>query len=238
MQPGEETATNAANAEGAPVEPGASDAHEITPGIIDRGAGEVSEPPSMLTPAPAAPPTRRGTAPRHQRPPMWPTVIGTISIILGASAIPLGLAGIVILFVMVADAREAGYGAIYPTTVMVLSVLDFALGMLLGALLLAAGIKCAQRRPDARSCHRFWAILKIAYAAFHALLNLLIVRVQHSAVNADPAPFQEEPGSTYAPSEFDIVMIVLWTIWLLFYPIFILIWFNTKSTQRDCATWK
>ncbi len=206
----------------------------------ESAAGAPSADGGGASPAPttAAPPTHRGTAPRHQRPPVWPTVIGTISIVLGAAAVPLGLAGIVILFVMVADARKAGYGAIYPTTVIVLSVVDLALGMLLGALLLAAGIKCAQRRPDALSYHRIWAISKVVYAALYALLNLIVVRLQHSAVDADPAAFREEPGDFYAPSELDIVMIVLWTIWLLFYPLFILIWFNTRSAKEDCAAWK
>jgi hypothetical protein len=187
--------------------------------------------------APAAPPTQRGTAPRHKRPPMWPTVIGTISIILGASAVLVGVFGA--LTTALVQGVPARVGGITPRVVM-LTTINAGLGALVALVLIAAGIQTCRRRANGRALHITWAVLKIVYAVVASILGYLTQREQFAAMAAaDTSAGSPGMYQAYAVGgSIFWVQLVLGVLWYAAYPIFILIWFNTRNAKQDCAAWK
>lgn len=216
----------------------------------DAAAPAVKEDPAAPAPAPpAAPPTRRGTAPRHRRPSVWPTAIGVISVVLGGSAILLGAWTTVALPLM--NALMGSLPGMPPMTarVMMLTLASGALTALVAAMLLTAGIMLCRRRASARAWHVRWAVVKLAVAAALVALGVLIQREQMAAAEASAgatgaasssgAAAQASAAATFAA----MGGFMLWfqaivsLLWYSAYPIFVLIWFHQSSVKDECARW-
>lgn len=226
MRPGEESALSGSGDEATPV---------VAPGAADGTAADLGEP---SAPAPAAPPTQRGTAPRHQRPPMWPTVIGTISIILGASGVLMSLWAIVMMVLLSGPGASLPGAAVTPRIVWLTSI-SGVLGALVAGVLLVAGVQTCRRRTLGRPAHLTWAMLKIVYAIIAAVLGHFAQQEQLASLAGNPTAGGPNPALASGMMSAMLWAQLLFTaLWYSAYPVFILIWFNTRNTKQDCAAWK
>lgn len=167
---------------------------------------------------------------------MWPTVIGTISIVLGSAAVVMSAFGALTLFLM--EKTAPGVAGVTPRIVM-LTAINAGLGALVALLLLAAGIQTCRRRANGRPLHMSWAVLKIVYAIISALLGHYAQQEQLATLASSPPAGAPNPAIASGMMGTMLwVQLLFTTLWYSAYPIFILIWFNTRNTKHDCATWK
>ncbi|HVZ94884.1 MAG TPA: hypothetical protein VG797_10275 [Phycisphaerales bacterium] len=192
----------------------------------------MSNPVSEVGALPAAPPTYRGTAPKQVRPPVWPTVIGVISIILGVGGILSGIWAILMFNVFGQFMGTMPGGQTMTHDYGKLMLFTSVVAVLIAGLLLCAGIALVRRRRVAVPLHITWAIIKIVYAIGASIVGHFVQQVQLDAMNNDP---QFAGAGTRAVGLglgwFSVIGIIIGIAWYSVYPVFILIWFGAKRTS-------
>jgi hypothetical protein len=162
---------------------------------------------------------------------VWPTVVGAISIIFGASGTLLYLLSAVANMATGSTGGEGAYGAGYSTG----RVVGGLLPILFCVWLLISGIGIVRRRQSAMISIRRWAIAKIAVFAtcFSCLFGVLFISA--SAIDRMNA----ELGGALAGVGVVVIALLLlvFLAWFLFWPVFILIWFGREKIQQDVGTW-
>lgn len=175
----------------------------------------------------------------------WPTVIGIISMVLGALAV---LNAIWTLFWGVVGpwffetsglAKDPQFAASYQSTLdnaEIIAATSVA-SVALGSLLMLAGLRVNQRRASGVRLSIIWAWCRIGFAivstaigAFISLSQLDATKAQMSAPGVPPFV-----ASIIGPTM--IVMLVLSFLWFLVYPVFTLIWFSRARVRETTATW-
>lgn len=174
------------------------------------------EPPQVQ--APYAPPEGK---------PVWPIVIGVISVIFGAIGIisvPVGL------MISARGPATDDLRKYFPPQFMSFTRVDTVVGLAVSALLLAAGISLLKRRRVTRGLHTGYAIVNICRAVLTAVLTMTMV---FPAVR-DAAARGEIEGALP-------VIIVAGAIGGLLsgmaYPVFLLIWFGRSKIARQVRQW-
>lgn len=195
------------------------------------------EPAAPLSPQPpGTPPTDIGDIALPPEPPSWPKVVGIISIVVGAlfglGCNACGLAGTLggsAMMSMVPPEQRASMqaqmAAAGPAQIAV-----YAGGMLIGVLLIIAGIFTIQRKPLGRILHLAYGALAVLLTIIGAAVGWSGMQAQMAAMKADPNLAQQAAamqGGMYIGLAFGVCL-------GLAYPIFCIVWFGAiKRTHRD-----
>lgn len=170
-------------------------------------------------------------------PPVWPKVIGIISIVLGSIGLTCGGCGALSMVVFLPMAEsQMGEPVPPPMQLGVLHWLLMGVGMALAVLLLVAGIVTVMRRPEGRTLHLLYAALNIPITMASAAIQVRQINemAQWAANNPDSmwAKQQNMPGGgvgQWAGLVFGVVL-------GLSYPVFLLIWFGLVKRRKEDMT--
>ena len=186
-------------------------------------------------PAPT-PPTE--APPPAPAPTTWPSVLGTIAIILGAlgafgSLIGLAAAiGVPRLFedIMPAEAAAAMQaGSLHPAAMCALQGVTAAAAILL----LVAGARLLQRRRSGAALLRRWAWVKIVLVLVSTGVSAIMARSQFAAMQAT--------GAGAPPPELQVVMALIGAcfglVWGWALPIFSLVWLGRAKIRAEIEGW-
>jgi hypothetical protein len=183
-----------------------------------------------------APPTQAGPLGGPLRPAGWPTAIGIIAIILGILDLLGGCMSAASPFMMnsMKGLMPAGYTIEYTPRLIAWTVGMSILLMILGGVLLSAGIGLLQRRAGAVRTVRAWAVAKI-------LLTLVTVPVSYSIQQTMFESMRQQGMSPPGFAGFFAVLgplsIVLGLAWAWAFPVFVLIWLARGSSKAEIAKW-
>jgi hypothetical protein len=202
-------------------------------------------------PAPPAPPRQGGALRRPGGGSAWPIVIGTLSIVFGAGGFlaygcfgTLGMAMLSFLQSWFEDLAEtnpqfevqaAQFAAMSGYTLPLL--IQNAIAGVLGVLLLIGGIGVVSRRRYGVTTSLVWCILKVLYVFPAAWIGYTMSMAQFEAM--------EEAAVQQGVSNLGFGMLstmgwvgsVIQLLWLLVWPVFMLIWFLRPKIRAETATW-
>ena len=196
---------------------------------------EIDENTPAATP-PMTPPSEVGE--EQRRPPSWPGVIGTISIVFGA----LGLVCYGCLSIqtmatpmMVGMVPEDQRPPTPQGLQLFVQIFQMCAAAGLSVWLLIAGIGLTRRRPWARTHAVGWAAEKVIMAFIGMMAGLAFAGDTVDQINGQlsqngPPPFTVSVVWMYA-------FIAIGMVWALFWPIFLLIWFNRGAVKDEVAAW-
>lgn len=190
---------------------------------------------------PVAPPVHPGRYAPAPRPPVWPVVIGVISIVFGAVGILGGLGGLMgPLFMGFARAgppeAQAGLAGIrqWLPWMIVSTLLNGAVA----ALLLAGGIGLVSRRPWSPRALVAWAIVRIPMVVFAGAVGYLVQDANFQAM-------QQQQSSTPAPPMPAGLMqgivaggVIFGILWGWAFPGFVLVWFSRPRIREQTGAWR
>lgn len=175
--------------------------------------------------------------PMLAEPPVWPKVIGILSIVFASMGLTCGGCGVVGLVLLMASGAQLSDDPLPPP--MQPDVTDWALmglSMLMSVLLLVAGIVTVMRRPAGRALHLLYAVLDLPLVIASTAMSIQQMNemAQWAANNPDSqwAQQQNMPGANvgqYVGLAFGLLMGVG-------YPIFLLIWFGMIKRRAEDMT--
>lgn len=187
----------------------------------------------MLEPAQSAtPPTEQGFFVPPKAPPVWPSAVGVVSIILGA----LGLLGnawqvaSVFLLKLALGSAAAGNSQ---TQIMFQVQSDHAplaiaaglIGLVASALLITTGAGLCGRRRWGVKIAKIWIAVKVIAAAASAVQQALFFQAVSRALAAQ--------GSSRSGAGFDLAWLCIGLLIALAFPVFMLIWLGRDKVRRD-----
>jgi uncharacterized membrane protein YhaH (DUF805 family) len=208
----------------------------------------MNSPAASTTPTPpVAPPTRQGELRRETRPPVWPGIIGVISIVLAGGGIlyyalqiiaaPLGA----ILLKRLADSGNSQASSVSAQIAVVepfqwISAMHLV-GLAVAVFLLICGIQLYQHRPKSAGRHRLWAMLKIVHAVMATVVSWFILSAQSTAIENDPS-LSPGPAFSQISSIAGTFTLFIFLLFLCIYPVFVLCWFSGKNVRAQVQTWR
>lgn len=223
------------------------------------GSGEAVSIPSggdsgVVREFPASPPTRPpGIAPRREQ---WPTVLGILSIVLGAMGVISGAwnaLGMIMMSTMASGQGAAGGGSPPPggldLSAMIRSMGEWA-GVMSGLNLLSAGLSVlliiagsglVRRRRWGATWMVRWSILKIVLGAVLAAATAMMQHEQFKAMSGDAGQTPTDPAASAMRSMGPIMVAltaVVSLVWYWAYPVFVLIWMRRSPMRRTIAGWR
>ena len=174
------------------------------------------------------------------RPPIWPTVIGIIFVVLGA----LGMLGAILE--AIGPLMMERLGEMMPDEVPdfmepmaayrgMLFVRSAALFVVAG-LLLTAGIGLLRRRSWAMPLAILWAVLKLGVVVFDAWLDAQVSRgvMEAMSESGEMASGMQVMNAT----PFLWVGIVMTIVWGWALPLFTFVWFAVPKIRADVRGWR
>lgn len=172
----------------------------------------------------------------YQEKPVWPKVIGIISIIFGALGVICGGLSLASMFVMpgmMASANfEGGTPPVFPYAPPPISLTILAVaGVLWAIVLLGAGIMTASRKPAGRPAHLIWAVGTI-------LLSLPSFYMQIQMQNEVARWMRDNPDAMLAQqgSAGSVIGMAVGALMTFSWPLFVIIWFGAvKRRNEDLA---
>lgn len=190
-------------------------------------------------PTPAAPnpvpPMVTSVAPDK---PVWPTVIGVISIVYGLWGVLNGCGGIFSPFymqhlggVIPDDQSKAVFDGLSEHFGLGLAV--GLSGLLVGGLLLASGIGLILRRRWSIRAHTIWAVLAILQSGLAGVYGFYIQQTQFQAMKAGGMPPMPIPMEAFA-----VVGLFIGLVFLCVYPTFVLVWFFRATIRAQMVGWR
>ena len=193
-------------------------------------------PQTTFAPPDAIPPQQPGEIGGAERPATWPTVLGVISIVFGSGAGLSGVWGFLApqFLEMMADQMPPGQAA--PLLAMqgwtTWIFISSALTVVIGLILLVAGIDLVRRRARGIKLGRVWAVLKMIFAVVGSCVGLIIQQDQFRQMSQQNLPIG---GSVY--SVMVVVGVTVGVLWGCAYPVFLLIWFSRAKVKSEYARW-
>ncbi len=197
---------------------------------------------------PKAPPVA-AVAPRPRASP-WPTVLGVISIVLGALGIlAYGcgslMANVGVLFVSDAFAAK---GALDPVNAASIEALreylpwNLAVAVVsagLAAMLLLGGISLCRRRRRGRTILRWWSVLRIAWAVPATFASYFSQAAQFNAMmEAAEASSAPMPGFMFGFMKgAGLAGVAVGLLWAWALPVFMLAWFTRRNIRQEVDGW-
>jgi hypothetical protein len=161
--------------------------------------------------------------------PAWPLFIGVVSIAFGGSGILLQA---LIMVGGLLEGAQVGEAGAFIAGGAIGSLLSIALSVWL----LTAGIGIIQHKQTAAVSIRRWAVVKVVlYATCFTCLSAGILFLGGMAERIN-----EEVGEDGAAFGTGLLLLVFAAIfaWLLFWPVFILIWFGREGIQEQLGRWR
>ena len=183
--------------------------------------------PAMIPPAPS----------------VWPTVIGTISIVLGAMGLLCYGCGAIweMLGPLLANVVPPEVLGPQPQGVfLVYWIASHCVALLLSLWLLVAGIGIAQRRAWSRTASIGWAITKMAVAGGDTVLGFVFISdIAAQFSESWSGGQQQTPQLPEGVAEVVMaVMIIAGFFFALIWPVFLLIWFARRRVRAAVAHWR
>jgi len=182
-----------------------------------------------------APPTVSHIEPAR---PVWPTVIGVISIVFGLLGALQGCGGIVMPFAMNGltglmpdDQSKAVFAGM--SDHLAWGVAAGVTGMAVGVLLLTAGIGMVQRRRWSVRAHTIWAVLAILQSGVGGVYGFLIQQSQFQTMKAGGMPPTPFPMEAFAA-----VGVLVGLLFACAYPVFMLVWVFRSVIRDQVAGWR
>lgn len=173
------------------------------------------------------------------RRPVWPTVIGILSICFGGLGLLCGSIGMIANLVgpfkdMTKMASPSGLDFTPPSGLHAATVATSLLGLTIAILLLIGGILVLRRR-------RAGVALHVAYIVLQFLNVVASMAVQYMMVSWMQSKFGELAQAPHMPMEaFKVQMVVAMATTALFglpYPIFLAVWFLRPVIRQQVASW-
>lgn len=198
--------------------------------------------PPPLPPQPIAPPIVAGPLGRPPSRPVWPTPIGIISIVFGASGVLASVYGVAAPWLF--SSMSSLTRSMPSTTVQFdpfsamrnwaisMTVVN-GLGVLVAAMLLAGGIGLLQRKPWSATLLFWWAIVRIPLAIALTVVTIGMQQEQMSAMSQQPGaaiPAAFMSGFVWFGS-------ILSIAWYSAYPTFLLIWLTRPIVHAEVKKW-
>lgn len=170
-------------------------------------------------------------------PPMWPKVIGILSIVFGSlGLVCIGCGGVgLIMQVAFAAQSEEAMGGPMPDAMKVpmAQIAMMPIGAILAALLLIAGIMLLKRNHAARMLHLVYSVINII-----TTIASTIVGIQQ--IGRLEAWIQDNPDSKWAQMakpEMQLPILIGTVALSIAYPLFCLVWFGlVKRKGSDIGT--
>lgn len=213
----------------------------------DNSGGAASDMPDaiMPPPLPVAPPIVAGPLGKPPSRPVWPTPIGVISIVFGASGVLGGLYGAATPWLFSSMSSWTQHTPTSTTSVQfdpfaamrnwaISMTIVSGLGALLAAILLAGGIGLLQRKVWGATLHFWWAAVRIPHAFALTAVTIGMQQEQMAAMSqqsgaALPAAFAS--GFLWFGS-------ILSIAWYCAYPTFLLIWMTRPAVRAEVGKWR
>lgn len=180
-----------------------------------------------------APPTRPGAV--GSRRTTWPSVLGVITIVLGALGILSGLwSAISPLFAELISKLVPGGGsgmesvAAYAWLMVVLGLATLARG----GLEIIAGVAIYRRRGGARALVLAWAWLAIVLSFVGAIATYLIQLEQFRVMTEKGTPIPAGLGGVIG-----VLSAVVAVAWGCLFPVFAIIWFSRRAIREEVQGW-
>ena len=194
---------------------------------------------------PIAPPTQAGVIAAHAMLPVWPKVIGIISIVLGAGGVLLNIWSVVAMLMVDTFAEMASQfspGPQMPAEVWNGGrsgslVCIYVAMLILAALLLVGGIGLVCRRAWAPKVCVGWALGKIAGGIASVMVTYQMQEAQMKLFANDPN--LAATGMSGGPLNLIMLMtMVFMFVWLAAYPLFMLVWLSRRGVKEHIASWR
>ncbi len=167
--------------------------------------------------------------------PVWPKVIGILSIVFGLLAVLFGVAAVALMPVWGGMLKSQLNGAPLPPTMRLSPLLIgvTAFGALVNLLLVVAGFVLIARKPAGRTLHLAYALLGVASTFVGVLFQLQNQAALRSwASNYPDNEFiQRMAGSSQGTSQ--IIGLVAGLALSLAWPVFCIIWFGMVKRDPD-----
>lgn len=180
------------------------------------------------------PPTSSAVSPT---PPVWPTVIGVISIVFGSLGLLNGCVGLIMPFVIgklmvfFTDAKmQAMFGSMSGHAGW--SIAAGVTGMAVGGLLLASGIGSVGQRRWSTRTHAIWAVLAILQSGVSGMYAYLLQQAQFEAMQGAGVPMMPMMGEAFAA-----VGLLIGLMFACAYPIFMLVWLMRAPIREQVSRW-
>jgi hypothetical protein len=195
--------------------------------------------PPFPPPTPTMPPTVRASAPYAPSRSTWPTVLGVIAIVFGALGMLKGIWGLLTpLFLdAMADMMPSESAASFEVMEEWASYFTamYTATILVGGVLLAAGIGLIKRRPWGVTAVWLWVFVRMVLAVGEAVLSSRAQHEQFTAMTRQD-PTLQGMGSGFA-SQMAIFSFAITLLWGWALPVFMLIWFLRKTIKAEVAQW-
>ena len=185
------------------------------------------------------------TPPNSSKKGAWNKVIGIMGIVFGTLALlQMITAPLMMGFTrrtMEASVTDEAKLEEYMAALTSLSVTSSIVLGLIAALLVIGGILLLKKSKIAPMLLMSWAVLKVAAGAFFNYKNYHLMQTQFELLSGDMGT--SEMGAAEAEIFNNVTQIsatiglVGGMIWLMAFPIFILVWFNRRKVKQDIAGW-
>lgn len=162
----------------------------------------------------------------------WPVTIGVISIVLGGFGILLYGGNALLRLIGFASAGGPAIGAIIG------ALLGVGIWVGQAIWLLNAGIGVMRRRGQAVASIRRWAVVKIILALLCVGAPTALIAAVGSSSSFQRGFERSAPEFAGTPMGIIIVILICMTVWMLVWPILVLVWFGRPKVQADVSSWK
>ena len=190
---------------------------------------------------PAAPPTTPGFIPQVRPNSTWPGMIGIIALVIGILALIFNLWGIVgqVFFRrFVINSTPINPQLLNGSTV-AMNISIAAMKSAMAVFLVVVGARLLQRHPRSRTLTIRYSLLQIMVAIVATIFAIVIQYplMQKAASSMNTGGTAALPSGAVTQPMF-IFGVVVGFFMSSALPIFLLIWFNRQTIQREVTNWK
>ena len=188
------------------------------------------------------------------KPPVWPKVIGIVSICLGSLNV-IGNCfnvGWTLAFPPIMRALAAKSGAamqmadpfaMLPPWYRSVQVPLSLVGLAVGVILLIAGIKLVRKKPSARALHVTYIVLQTILAIVGVVFGAAMMShtkqaMEQSASSGAQVPPEVQEFLRIFERGTSTVVLIAGLLFGLAYPVFLTIWFLRDKVRREIASWR
>lgn len=203
------------------------------------------------SPTPAVPPQYPGPIPTQAS--AWPTVIGTILIVIASLGLLFNVCGGVMSTIMpaimskVAESSPQANDAVFQAQIAVMqkymgwSIINALVMLALSVIMLMGGIGIVRRRRSGVTMSRLWAVLRIIWAIPASYVGYVVSMETFKAMEQASA----DSGQTGMPAGvmgfmqgLGVIGVIIGFVIVCLLPGFILIWFALPKIKAEVATWR